>query len=150
MLLDIAEVSQRSGLAPSALRFYERKGLITPDGRNGLRLRLPGGDARAGSPSSPAPATPASPWRQIAAFLRAGPSDTVLRERMAAKEREVSERVDQLTRLRDSLRHAAVCEARPAGGMSRVQAGDPARAVRGRAPVAIRAARAVRAVRDWA
>ena len=32
---------------------------------------------------------------------------------MAAKEREVSERVDQLTRLRDSLRHAAVCEHDP-------------------------------------
>lgn len=29
MLLDIAEVAHRSGLASSALRFYERRGLIT-------------------------------------------------------------------------------------------------------------------------
>ncbi|MFI8895478.1 MerR family transcriptional regulator [Streptomyces paradoxus] len=36
-LLDIAEVARRSGLAPSALRFYERKGLVAPAGRNGLR-----------------------------------------------------------------------------------------------------------------
>ncbi|MGW0168554.1 MerR family transcriptional regulator [Streptomyces sp. NPDC003343] len=36
-LLDISEVARRSGLAPSALRFYERKGLIAAAGRNGLR-----------------------------------------------------------------------------------------------------------------
>ncbi|MFI7446947.1 MerR family transcriptional regulator [Nonomuraea sp. NPDC049714] len=108
MLLDIAEVSQRAGLAPSALRFYERKGLITADGRNGLR--------RAYHPETLSRLALIACARdagftlaEIAAFLHAGPSDTVLRERMAAKEREVSERVDQLTRLRDSLRHAAVC-----------------------------------------
>ena len=37
VLLDIAEVAVRSGLAPSALRFYEKRGLIAPAGRNGLR-----------------------------------------------------------------------------------------------------------------
>ncbi|MER6946443.1 MerR family transcriptional regulator [Nonomuraea sp. NPDC000554] len=108
MLLDIAEVAQRSGLAPSALRFYERKGLITADGRNGLR--------RAYTPETLerlmliACARDAGfALAEIATFLGARPSDTELRERMAAKEREVSQRVDQLTRLRDSLRHAAVC-----------------------------------------
>lgn len=35
--LDIAEVARRSGIAPSALRFYEEKGLITSIGRRGLR-----------------------------------------------------------------------------------------------------------------
>ena len=37
VLLDIADVAVRSGLAPSALRFYEKRGLIAPAGRNGLR-----------------------------------------------------------------------------------------------------------------
>ncbi|MFI1913358.1 MerR family transcriptional regulator [Nocardia sp. NPDC020380] len=37
MLLDIADVAARSQLAPSALRFYEKRGLISPAGRNGLR-----------------------------------------------------------------------------------------------------------------
>ena len=36
-LLDIAEVAERCGLAPSALRFYEKRGLVSPAGRNGLR-----------------------------------------------------------------------------------------------------------------
>src|SRR6478609_2555040 len=35
--LDIAEVSRRSGLPASTLRFYEEKGLITSIGRRGLR-----------------------------------------------------------------------------------------------------------------
>ncbi|MGN9840660.1 MerR family transcriptional regulator [Nonomuraea sp. H19] len=111
-LLDIGEVAGRSGLAASALRFYERKGLIQAEGRNGLRrayrpetlerLALITCARDAGFTLS-----------EIAAFLRAGPADTGLRERMAAKEREVSRKVAQLTRLRDSLRHAAVCEHDP-------------------------------------
>ncbi|RSN51258.1 MerR family transcriptional regulator, partial [Amycolatopsis sp. WAC 04182] len=36
-LIDIGEVARRTGLAASALRFYERKGLIEAEGRNGLR-----------------------------------------------------------------------------------------------------------------
>ena len=35
--LDIAEVARRTGLAASALRYYEQKGLIQPIGRHGLR-----------------------------------------------------------------------------------------------------------------
>lgn len=35
--LDIAEVARLSDVTPSTLRFYEKKGLIAPVGRNGLR-----------------------------------------------------------------------------------------------------------------
>lgn len=35
--LDIAEVARRSGVPASALRFYEEKGLIASNGRQGLR-----------------------------------------------------------------------------------------------------------------
>lgn len=35
--LDIGEVAGLTGIAPSALRYYEKKGLIKPIGRNGLR-----------------------------------------------------------------------------------------------------------------
>lgn len=34
-VIDISELSALTGLAPSALRFYERRGLITPIGRAG-------------------------------------------------------------------------------------------------------------------
>ncbi|MEM9374589.1 MAG: helix-turn-helix domain-containing protein [Pseudomonadota bacterium] len=36
-MLDIGEVSDRSGLASSTLRYYEEKGLIEPVARRGLR-----------------------------------------------------------------------------------------------------------------
>ena len=35
--MDIAEVAKASGLPASTLRFYEEKGLIHSNGRNGLR-----------------------------------------------------------------------------------------------------------------
>ncbi|MGB9098563.1 helix-turn-helix domain-containing protein [Erwinia sp.] len=35
--LDIREISDLAGIQPSTMRFYEKKGLITPIGRNGLR-----------------------------------------------------------------------------------------------------------------
>jgi DNA-binding transcriptional MerR regulator len=38
--LDIGEVAELSGVPPSTLRFYEKKGLINPVGRNGLRRQF--------------------------------------------------------------------------------------------------------------
>lgn len=35
--LDIRQTADLSGVTPSALRYYEKKGLIQPIGRNGLR-----------------------------------------------------------------------------------------------------------------
>jgi DNA-binding transcriptional MerR regulator len=40
-LLDIGEVSARTGLAPSKLRFYEQRGLIEHEDRFGLRRQFP-------------------------------------------------------------------------------------------------------------
>jgi DNA-binding transcriptional MerR regulator len=39
-LLDIGEVAARSGLAPSALRFYEQEGIIESVDRKGLRRQF--------------------------------------------------------------------------------------------------------------
>lgn len=41
--LDIAEVARRSGFRPSTLRYYEKRGLITSDGRQGLRRQYDDG-----------------------------------------------------------------------------------------------------------
>jgi DNA-binding transcriptional MerR regulator len=111
-LLDIAEVAARSGLAPSALRFYEKRGLITPSGRNGLRrayrpevlqrLALIACARGAGFTIA-----------EIARFLLATPSDTELRARMAGKAQELEEDIARLTRMRDSLRHASTCTHEP-------------------------------------
>ncbi|KAA8890404.1 MerR family transcriptional regulator [Nocardia colli] len=111
-LLDIAEVAEESGLAPSALRFYEKRGLITPAGRNGLRrtfrpdvlgrLALVACARGAGFTIA-----------EIAGFLRATPSDTELRAGMARKATELDEDIARLTRMRDSLRHASTCTHEP-------------------------------------
>jgi DNA-binding transcriptional MerR regulator len=106
--LDIAEVAQKSGLAPSALRFYEKRGLIEPDGRNGLRRtyrpavldRLTLITCARGAGFALA---------EIARFLRARPADEAVRSRMAAKAIELDEEIERLCRMRASLRHAATC-----------------------------------------
>ncbi|CAM5301503.1 MerR family transcriptional regulator [Streptomyces pharetrae] len=111
-LLDIAEVARCSGLAPSALRFYEKKGLVAPAGRNGLR--------RAYHPDVLERLTLITCARsagfsiaEISRFIVAQPSDADLRVRMAAKAGDLDEQIGRLTRLRDSLRHAAVCDYEP-------------------------------------
>src|SRR6187551_1578754 len=99
-LLDIAEVAEESGLAPSALRFYEKRGLLTPAGRNGLRRtyrpdvleRLAFIACARGAGYTIA---------EIARFLVATPGDTELRARMAAKARELEEDIARLTQMRD-------------------------------------------------
>ncbi|MFE7743312.1 MerR family transcriptional regulator [Nocardia sp. NPDC057455] len=108
VLLDIAEVGERTGLAPSALRFYEKRGLITATGRNGLRRtyhpdilgRLALIACARGAGFSLA---------EIARFLRASPTDAELRTRMAEKARQLDEDIARLIRMRDSLRHASTC-----------------------------------------
>ncbi|NUR31407.1 MAG: MerR family transcriptional regulator [Catenulispora sp.] len=107
-LLDIGEVAARSGLAPSALRFYEQRGLIEPAGRNGLRraytpdvldrLNLIACARQAGFGVA-----------EIGRFLMAGPGDTELRQRMADKAEELDEKIARLLRMRAALRHGATC-----------------------------------------
>ncbi|MFW5418174.1 MerR family transcriptional regulator [Nocardiopsis sp. CNT-189] len=107
-LLDIGEVARESGLAPSALRFYEKKGLIAAAARNGLRRAYdPGVLHRLGLITCARGA--GFSIAEIAALLSAGPGDGGLRARMAVKAEEADEAIGRLTRLRDSLRHAAGC-----------------------------------------
>ncbi|SHN43069.1 MerR family transcriptional regulator, redox-sensitive transcriptional activator SoxR [Cryptosporangium aurantiacum] len=110
--LDIADVASRTGLTASALRFYERRGLIESSGRNGLRrtydpavldrITLIGCARAAGFTLA-----------QIARFLVATPGDDELRKQMAAKAHALEEDIARLTRMRDSLRHAATCTHTP-------------------------------------
>lgn len=111
-LLDIAEVAKASGLAPSALRFYEKKGLIAAAGRNGLRRTyMPEVLERLALITCARSA--GFSIAEIGRFVTARPSDADLRVRMAARARDLDEQVSRLTRLRDSLRHAAVCDYEP-------------------------------------
>ncbi|MET0336064.1 MAG: MerR family transcriptional regulator [Rhizobacter sp.] len=112
LLLDIAEVADRSGLTASALRFYERRGLIKPSGRNGLRRTyLPEVVERLALITCAK--TAGFTLAQIAKFLVSTPSDTKLRKQMAARATELDLEIERLQRMRDSLKHAAVCTHTP-------------------------------------
>jgi DNA-binding transcriptional MerR regulator len=107
-LLDIAEVGERTGLAPSALRFYEKRGLITATGRNGLR-RTYHPDILGRLALIACARGAGFTLAEIARFLRASPTDAELRTRMAEKARQLDHDIARLIRMRDSLRHASTC-----------------------------------------
>ncbi|MFI0355128.1 MerR family transcriptional regulator [Actinomadura sp. 9N407] len=110
--LDIAEVAERSGLAPSALRFYESRGLIASAGRNGLRRTYrPDVLDRLGLIACARGA--GFTIAEIATFVLARPTDVELRARMADKARAIDDDIARLVRMRDGLRHASTCTHAP-------------------------------------
>jgi DNA-binding transcriptional MerR regulator len=108
--LDIAEVAQRSGVPASALRFYERKGLIASVGRRGLRrlfdprvlerLALIALGRSAGFTLD-----------EMAGMFTPDGRPKIDRTRLATRAQELDVTIRQLGALRDGLRHAAVCPA---------------------------------------
>ncbi len=111
-VLDIADVAERSGLAPSALRFYEKRGLITSTGRNGLR-RTYQPDVLDRLALITCARTAGFTIAEINRFLRATPGDAAIRASMAAKARALEDDIARLTRMRDSLDHASTCTHEP-------------------------------------
>ncbi|MEV6319588.1 MerR family transcriptional regulator [Nocardia sp. NPDC051787] len=108
VLLDIAEVAEHTGLAPSALRFYEKRGLVAATGRNGLR-RTYHPDVLGRLALITCARGAGFTLAEIARFLRASPTDAELRARMAEKANQLDEDIARLIRMRDSLRHACTC-----------------------------------------
>lgn len=108
--LDIREVAHLSGVLPSALRFYETKGLIHPIGRNGLRrqyhknvlnkLQLIALGQAAGFTVD-----------EMAAMFNTQGGTVIDRERLAGRAREIDATVRRLQRLSRGLKHAARCTA---------------------------------------
>jgi DNA-binding transcriptional MerR regulator len=110
MNLDISEVSKRSGIPSSALRYYEEKGLIASTGRRGLR-RLFADDVlerlaliRLGQ------AAGFSLDEIESLFASDGPAH-LDRQALTAKADELDRTIQRLSAMRDSLRHAAACPA---------------------------------------
>ena len=108
--LDIAEVSRRTGVPASTLRYYEEKGLIASTGRRGLRrlfdpavlerlaliaLGRAGGFA----------------LDEIGEMLKPEGLPRMDRARLDAKADELDRTIQRLTVIRKALRHAAKCPA---------------------------------------
>lgn len=107
-LLDIGEVSRHTGKAPSALRFYERKGLIRSVERRGLRrlfepnvidrlaVIIAGQDAGFG-------------LEELRLMLDGGRSGSEARRMIEHKVVEIDQRIERLTDISAKLRHAGSC-----------------------------------------
>jgi DNA-binding transcriptional MerR regulator len=109
--LDITEVAKQAGVPASTLRFYEEKGLIQSIGRRRLRrlfersvlerLALIGLARSAGFSLD-----------EIALMFAPDGRPRIDRKMLAAKADELEATIGKLTKMRDSLRHAAACPAR--------------------------------------
>lgn len=104
--VDISELAKRSGVRASTLRFYEEKGLIASTGRRGLK-RLFGPEVADRLSLIALGRASGFSLDEIAGMLD-GPD--IDRDRLRAKAAELDKRIEQLTRMRDGLRHAAACK----------------------------------------
>ena len=107
--LDIGEVSRRSGVAASALRYYETIGLIAPIGRRGLRRQYD--EAVLDRLALVALGRAAGfSLEEIAATFAQGRT-RIDRVRLAARADELDATIRTLAAMRDGLRHAVACRA---------------------------------------
>lgn len=108
--MDISEVAKRSGVATSALRYYERKGLIRPLQRDGGRRRyaptvldqlalIALGQAAGFS------------LDEIRAMFTPGGQPRIERPLLATKADEIDRTIAGLKAISAGLRHAAACPA---------------------------------------
>lgn len=108
--LDIGEVARRSGLAVSALRHYEDKGLIRSIGRRGLRRIF---DAQVTERLALIALGRAAGFSldEIGRMFSDDGKPDIDRALLAAKADELDRTIRRLGTLRDGLRHAAACPA---------------------------------------
>lgn len=109
--LDIAEVSQQTHVNPSALRFYERKGLIRSNGRKGLRRQYAESVLEKVALIALGQAAGFS-LDEIARMFTTGKGSAAIdRKALADKAAELDVRIRRMSAMRDGLRHAAICPA---------------------------------------
>ena len=108
--IDITEVARISGVAASALRYYEEKGLIVSIGRRGLRRLF---DAAVLERLTLIALGRASGFSLDEIGGMFGPDGDLRIDRhlLTAKADELDRTIKKLTTMRDGLRHAAVCKA---------------------------------------
>ena len=110
IVLDIGEVAERSGVAPSTLRYYEEIGLIASLWRRGLRRQFDADVLLKLSLIAMGKAAGFSLEQIAAMFGRDGRPD-IPREQLRAKAEELQRQMAELRTLRDILRHVADCPA---------------------------------------
>lgn len=109
-VIDISEVSRRTGMAPSALRFYEEKGLIAPVGRHGQRRVF---ESKVLDQLAFVALGRAAGFSldEIATMLTPDGKARIDRAALAARAAEIDDSIRKLAAIRDGLKHAAACRA---------------------------------------
>jgi DNA-binding transcriptional MerR regulator len=108
--LDINEVARRSGVPPSALRYYEEKGLIESVGRRGLRRTFDPNVLQRLALIAMGRAAGFS-LAEIARLFGPDGKPRIDRAMLAAKAQELDATIRELAAMRDGLRHAVACRA---------------------------------------
>lgn len=108
--MDISEVARRSGVAASALRYYERKGLIRSLEREGARRKFAPAVLDQLALIALGQAAGFS-LDEIGAMFTPGGAPSIDRALLSAKADELDRTVRRLQAMSEGLRHAAACPA---------------------------------------
>jgi len=109
--MDISEVSKRSGLPASTLRYYEERGLIASVGRQGLRRMFAPEILEQLALISLGQAAGFS-LDEIALMFSADRRPSIDRKMLASKADQIDTMITRMRAMSDSLRHAANCPAK--------------------------------------
>jgi DNA-binding transcriptional MerR regulator len=108
--LDIGELSEKTGMRPSALRYYEQVGLIHSVARHGLRRQFPPEALLQLKLIAMGKAAGFSLAEMSGMFGRNGATD-LPRAALRDKADQLDDQIRELTLLRDTVRHIADCPA---------------------------------------
>jgi len=108
--LDIGDVSARSGIKPSALRYYEEMGLIAAVARHGLRRQFAPEVLLQLKLIAMGKAAGFSLVEIVGMFGRDGMPD-IPRSMFQQKAQDIDRKMEGLGAMRDMLRHIASCPA---------------------------------------
>ncbi|SDU30148.1 helix-turn-helix domain-containing protein [Halopseudomonas salegens] len=109
-MLEISELSRKSGIAASKLRYYEEVGLIRSVGRKGLR-RVFDKDVLTRLSLIALGQVAGFSLADIREMLGSERQPDIDREMVGAKADLLDRRIKELTALRDGLRHVVACSA---------------------------------------
>ena len=108
--LDIGEISRRTGIPPSTLRYYEEIGLIAPVGRHGLRRQY-GPETLTQLSFILLGKTAGFSLREITGIFDRRGRASLPRPALRRKADDLDRQIRRLATLRDTLRHVAECKA---------------------------------------
>ncbi|MCB1453782.1 MAG: helix-turn-helix domain-containing protein [Rhizobiaceae bacterium] len=109
-ILDIGEISERTGVPPSTLRYYDEIGLVSSIGRHGLRRQF-GPEALLQITLISLGKKAGFSLGEIADMFANSSGKDLPREALHARAAAIDDDIRDLTLLRDMLKHVANCSA---------------------------------------